>query len=262
MTSDNNLFDLSTSLLPQYDDTGQPRPPVHPMQQHYSESWNSLALNSPYLLSPQDGPWSYQASNFPAQDAGNRSQQTQNAQDTLLDLGPLSPNRDAANKVDMQSLLKPAAEGWRPPFLPRPYDGTEAYQNNTYTRSTGVMSEPFGNEDAYSFVGSDFAPTYDSGFYSGKQNSKRSSLRQDAVTDHRSEISEMIGDQLPELTERPYAGRIMSDPQVVTYNGKRRRSSQPLPLCEYCKDFRPKNRSDKMYVTVSATLHKNRADYL
>lgn len=146
MTSDNNLFDLSTSLLPQYDDTGQPRPPVHPMQQHYSESWNSLALNSPYLLSPQDGPWSYHASSFPAQDAGNRSQRTQNAQDTLLDLGPLSPNRDAANKVDMQSLLKPAAEGWRPPFLPRPYDGTEGYQNNTYTRSTGVMSEPLGTK--------------------------------------------------------------------------------------------------------------------
>lgn len=232
------------------------------MQQQYTESWNSLNLNSPYSFSHQDWPLSYNASNFPAQDVGYRSHRAQSAQDTLLDLGPLSPNRDAANKVDMQSLLKPAAEGWRPPGLSGPYAVPEGYQNNTYTRSSGVMSEPLGNEDAYSFVGSDFAPTYDSGFYSGKHNSKRSSFRQDAGTDNRSEISEIKGDQLPDAAERPYAGRIMSDPQVVTYNGKRRRSSQPLPLCEYCKSFRPKNRSDHMYVTGAPLLHNNGADCL
>lgn len=268
MTSDHNFLKFSPSAFPPYDGTGQPRPTVDQTQQQFFESWDPLANYAPNVFPSHDGTWTQDASSYSAQQVGSRAQRNHSVQDTLLDLGPVSAYQDAANKVDVQSLVKPVAEAWRPPFLPRSNDVTQGYQNSAYIRSSGVMTEPVGNEDAYSFVGSDFAPTFDSAYHSMGQSRKDSSYRQDSARDDHSEISEINRDQLVEVAERPIAGRVSSDSQVgqvsqsiqVAYNGKRRRSSQPLPVCKYCKSFRPKNRSDHMYANFALPPRNHGAD--
>jgi hypothetical protein len=160
----------------------------------------------------------------------------------LLVLEPFSTDPEAVKKLDVQSLLKPAEEGWRPPLFSHTGNPVYGYQHNGYARSTGVMTEPFRGDETSSVIGSDLASQIDSGFYS----CEAAAYRQDLVRDDRSEYSAVSGALPSPTVARPQQGRHSSDGQVLVTSGRRRRSSQPLPVCGICRKFWPKNRSDQV----------------
>jgi len=160
----------------------------------------------------------------------------------LLDLEPFSTDPEAVGKLEVQSLVKPVEEGWRPPLFSHNSNQVYGYQHNVYARSSGVMTEPFRSDETSSVIGSDLASQLDSGFYSCEPVA----YRQDLVRDDRSEYSAVSGALPSPTATRPQQGRHLSDGQVLAPSGRRRRSSQPLPVCGICRKFWPKNRSDQV----------------
>lgn len=65
---------------------------------------------------------------------------------------------------------------------------------------------------------------------------------------------EFVGSDLTVAKTKPLAGAILSDNEATSRKDRRRRPSPPLPVCSFCKDYRPKNRSDQMYVPDSLIL--------
>jgi len=258
MASDHVSFQLRFSPYPEDDGPedhhGQR---FHSAQQQYFQQWDPPSFGAPSTFSLQDFPWPYNVSGVLAQDVDTSIQRSQ--PESLLDLGQLQAQaQDAVNKLPIQSFVKPPEEGWRPPFMARPTNVPHGYHNQVYTRSPGVMSEPVKDEELCSIVESDLdGSRFDSGVYSQGPWRKNSSSRQDINRDDQSEISAISGAHSTANAARPSAGRrILSDSQVgghhgVAHQGKRRRSSQPLPPCSVCKTFFPKNRSDQTYVSLS-----------
>jgi hypothetical protein len=248
MADDHTPFHSPTASFPRYDKAEQNLESTpNPAQHEYYESWTSLAFVDP---TSQEYPWPYNASSTFIQDVANPIHQTQVLSNQLLDLGQPSPNQEAANqeaanKVDVQSLIKPVAESWRPPYLPSAGNVCHGYHSSVYTRSTGVMTEPLFSEATPSIIGSDIASTFDSNFLSTGPYHNQSSFCQDVIRDDRSEISAASGARRP--STRPPAGRIVSDSQVMRRNSssRRRKTSHPLPVCGYCKEYWPKNHSDQ-----------------
>lgn len=215
----------------------------------YYETENSTFSTHLHVPRQSQGQWFTQyleewtspseASRLPSQDAISP---LQNSASPLLVLEPYSADPEDVKNLDLQSLLKPAQEDWRPPLLPHASHPVYGYQHNGYTRSTGVRTEPFRSDEASSVIGSDLASQFDSGLFP----SEAAAYRQDLARDDRSEYSAVSG-MLPSPTAtRPYRGRISSDSQVLAPSGRRRRSSQPLPVCRICHLFWPKNRSDQV----------------
>lgn len=225
-------------------------------QQQYQLQWDQPSFEALTPLSLQDWPWAYNLSGGLTQDIVPSAQRSQ--LEPRLDLVQV-PTQDAVNKLDVQSLVKPPEEGWRPPLLPRSTNVAHGYYNHVYARNTGVMSEPLKDEEICSLVESDLGSKFDSGFYSQAPFRKGSSFRQDMNRDDQSEVSAISGYHQTIDVARPSAGRIMSDSQVVghhsiAHHGRRRRSSQPLPPCSVCKTFLPKNLSDQKYVSSSLSV--------
>jgi hypothetical protein len=160
----------------------------------------------------------------------------------LIVLEPFSTDPEAVKRLDVQSLLKPAEEGWRPPLFSHNSNQVYGYQHNGYARSTGVMTEPFRSDETSSVIGSDLPSQIDSGFFS----CEATGYRQDLGRDDRSEYSAVSGALPSPAATRPHQGRHSSDGQVLAPSGRRRRSSQPLPVCGICHKFWPKNRSDQV----------------
>jgi hypothetical protein len=179
------------------------------------------------------------ASRVPSQDAISP---LQSSAPPLLILEPFSTDPEAVKRLDVQSLLKPAEEGWRPPLFSHNSNQVYGYQHNGYARSTGVMTEPFRSDETSSAIGSDLASQLDSGFFSCEP----AAYRQEFVRDDRSEYSAVSGALPSPIVTRPQQGRHSSDGQVLAPSGRRRRSSQPLPVCGICRKFWPKNRSDQV----------------
>jgi hypothetical protein len=272
MADDHTPFHSPTASFPRYDKAEKHvEPTANPAQHEYHEAWVSLSLDDQTSFSSQDWTYSYNTSSgsfqdvanpiyqtpitsdglpdlrqiSPNQDVANPIHQAPVTADGLLDLRQISPNQEAANKVDVQSLIKPVAEGWRPPYLQGSGNVSHGYHSSAYARSTGVMTEPLWDQETCSIVGSDAASTFDSNFLSTGPYHNQSSFRQDVIRDDRSEISAASGARRP--STRPPAGRIVSDSQVMRRNSssRRRKTSHPLPLCGSCKDFWPKNHSDQ-----------------
>ena len=245
MASDRLSFQLRFSSFPQDD-----RPEQHyetrlrSAPQQYHQQWDLPQFDAPTTFPLQDWAWSYNVSGVSTQDVDTSIQRSQF--DPLLDLGQPPPQEDV-NKLDAQSLIKPAEEAWRPPLMARSTNVSYGYHNNAYARNAGVMSEPL-KEEICSIAESDLGSRFDSGCYSQVPFPKTSSFRQEINRDDQSDISAISGAHSTLDVARPRAGRILSDSQVVGHHGKRRRSSQPLPPCSTCKTFFPKNRSDQTYV--------------
>jgi hypothetical protein len=209
---------------------------------------NSAQLSAPRQSSGQwfphfidDFTYPSEASKLPSQ---NAISPLHSSAQSLLILEPFSTDPEAVKKLDVQSLLKPAEEGWRPPLFSHNSNQVYGYQHNGYARSTGVMTEPFRSDETSSVIGSDLASQLDSGFFS----CEIPAYRQDIVRDDRSEYSAVSGAVPSPTATRPQQGRHLSDGQVLAPSGRRRRSSQPLPVCGICRKFWPKNRSDQVSV--------------
>jgi len=252
MASDHISFQLPPSSFSQRDRSGQYHGPTQqPAQQQYLQQWDPPSFEAPTSFSSPDWTCSYNVFDVSTQGVSPPIHRSQEAPGTLLDLGQLSENqKSAVSKLDVQSFVKPVEEDWRPPLLSRSTNVPHTYFNNAYARSTGVMTEPLQDEETYSFVGSDLGSRFDAGFDSSAPRPHRSSFRKDVYRDDRSEISAVSAAHSSVAVERPPAGRFSSDSQVVAHNSKRRRSSQPLPVCSVCKAFWPKNRSDQTYVVI------------
>jgi hypothetical protein len=222
---------------------------LHSAQQQYHQTSDVPMFDATTSFTSPDWLWSYNVPGAQTQDVDTSIQRSRVMSQPLLDLG-LPPPPDVVNKQDVQSLLKPVEEeDWQIPLLARSTDTSHVHYNNVYARSTGVMTEPLLEDETYSFIGSDHGSRFDSGMYS-PASCLPSTFRQDFFPDDRSEDSAISGAHSNAARARPRAGRITSDSQVVIQNGKRRRSSQPLPACSVCK-FQPKNRSDQTYVRSS-----------
>jgi hypothetical protein len=250
MTDDHIPFHSPTAPFPRYDKAEQyVEPTPNPAQHEYHEACVSLSFDDQTSFSSQDWTYSYNTSSGSFQDVANPMHQTPVTSDSdgLLDLGKLSSNQEAANKVDVQSLIKPVAEGWRPPFLQGSGNVSHGYHSSAYARSTGVMTEPLWDQETCSIVGSDATSTFDSNFYSMGPYHSSSSFRQDTTRDDRSEVSATSGARAAPASTRPPAGRVVSDSQVMRHNSSSRRgkTNQLQPICRYCNDYRPKNKSDK-----------------
>jgi hypothetical protein len=227
---------------------------LHSAQQQYHQQWEIPSFEATTTFPLQDWSWPYNVSGVLTQDVDTSIQRSQ--LEPLLDLGQLPP-QDAVNKLDVQSLVKPAEEAWRPPLMARSSNVPHGYCNNAYARSPGVMSEPV-KEEICSIVESDLGSKFDSGFYS--QALYRSpSFRKDVNRDDQSEVSTISGFHSTADVARPRTGRrILSDSQVadhhsIVHHGKRRRpSQQPLPPCSLCNKFYPKNLSDQKCVSSSS----------
>jgi hypothetical protein len=245
MTDDHIPLHSPTASFPRYDKAEQNLEPTpNPAQYEYHEALVSLSCDDQTSFSSQDWTYSYNTSSDAFQDVANVIHQTPITSDGLLDLRQISPNQEAANKVDVQSLIKPVAESWRPPYLQGSGNVSHGYHSSAYARSIGVMTEPLWDQETCSIVGSDATSTFDSNFYSVGPYHNPPSFRQDATQDDRSEVSATSGARAaPASTRRP-AKRNASDSQVTRQGSKGRRLSQPLPVCEYCKAYRPKNLSD------------------
>lgn len=258
MAGDHVSFQLRFSPYPQDDSSGQHHgAKFESAQQQYHQQWDLPSFEPTTTFPIQDWPWPYNVSGVSTQDVDTSIQRSSQV-DPLLDLGQLPP-QDAVNKLDVQSLVKPAGEAWRPPLLPRSTNVAHGYHNHAYTRSTGVMSEPLPDEEVCSIVGSDLGSKFDSGFYSQAPGRNSSLYRRDINRDDQSEISAMSGYHPATTVARPHAGRILSDSQVaghhsIAHHGRKRRSSQPLPPCSVCKIFVPKNLSDQKYVSSSLSV--------
>jgi len=192
-----------------------------------------------FAHSIEDFTYSSEPSRLPSQDAISP---LQNSGGPSLVLEPFSTDPEAVKRLDVQSLLKPAEEGWRPPLFSHTSNPVYGYQHNGYARSTGVMTEPYRGDESSSVIGSDLASQLDSGFYS----CETAAYRQDLVRDDRSEYSAVSGALPSPTSTRPHQGRHSSDGQVLAPSARRRRSSQPLPVCGICRKFWPKNRSDQV----------------
>jgi hypothetical protein len=244
---DHSSFLSLTSSFPRYDKAEQHvESTPNPTPDVYHQTWASPSFGDQTSFASQDWPWPYDVSNGSTQDVSNPTYQTSVTSDGLLDLEQPSLNQEAANKVDVQSLIKPVAEGWRPPLLPSSGNVSHGYRNSVYSRSTGVMTEPLLDEETSSIIGSDIASTFDSNFYFIRPYYNPPSFRQDAIRDDRSEISAKSGARAAPGSTRPPAGRNASDSQVKRQNSRQRRTSQPLPVCQYCNNFWPKNHSDNL----------------
>ena len=222
----------------------------HSAQQQYHQQYDLPSFEATTTFTLQDCPWSYNAFGVSTQDVDTSIQRSQ--LDPLLDLGQ-PPPQDAVNKWDVQSLVKPAGEAWKPPLLPRSTNVTHGFHNYGYARSSGVMTEPLPDEEIRSLVESDLGSKFDSGSYSKAPFRNSSMYRQDINQDDQSEVSTVSGHHPATNVARPPAGRILSDSQVASHHtiaslGKRRRPSQPLPPCSVCNKFFPKNLSDQKYV--------------
>ena len=126
-----------------------------------------------------------EASRLPSQDGISP---LQSSAGPILVLEPFSTDPEAVKRLDVQSLLKPAEEGWRPPLFSHNSNQVYGYQHNGYARSTGVMTEPFRGDETSSAIGSDLASQIDSGF-----SFEAAAYRQDLVRDDRSEYSAVSG---------------------------------------------------------------------
>jgi hypothetical protein len=225
---------------------------LQPVQQQYHQTLDLPYFDATTSFSSQDWTWPYNVPGIETQDVDTSIQRSRVVSEPALDLRQ-TPPPDVVDRQDVQSLLKPADEA---PFLPRSTNISYVHYNNAYARSTGVMTEPLLEEETYSILGSDLGSRFDSGLYSSAL-CLPSTFRQDFSRDDRSEISAISGAHSNGAVARPRAGRIISDSQVVLRNDKRRRSSQPLPVCSVCKKFWPKNRSDQTFVflPLSAVSH-------
>lgn len=181
-------------------------------------------------------------------DAVNPTQRAQPDAELLLDpLGGISPNLDAVNNADVQSLLKPAGE--EPALFAngnRPFYG---YQYNGFLRITGVMTEPSQNDEVFSAIGTDVGSAFDTGICTLGYDDDLPLYAQQVLKDNYPQYSAIIsGAQVSPTGTRPHAGRFSSDSQVTATvaRGNRRRSSQPLPPCQICHTHLPKNRSDQL----------------
>jgi hypothetical protein len=252
MTSNHISLQSPTSSSPNYDTAEQHVGTTpHPIQHGYQETWTSPSFDDQTSFASQDWIWPYNSPSAFTQDFANPIHQTQAVPDQqLLDLGQpeyqgqSSLDREAANKVDVKSLIKPVAEGWRPPYLPSSGNVSHGYYSSAYTRSTGVITEPLLTEDTSSIVGSEIASTYGSNFLSTGAYHNPPFFRQDVIRDDRSEISATSGARTAPASTRPPAGRSGSDSQVLRHKSKKGRPGQPLPVCGYCNAFWPKNSSD------------------
>lgn len=220
---------------------------LQPAQQQYHQTSEVPMFDATTSYTSPDWLWSYNVPGAQTQDVDISLHQSRAMSQPLLHLAQ-TPPLDLVN--DVQGLLKPVGEeGWQPQRLRHSANVSHVQYNNGYARSTGVMTEPLLEEETYSFIGSDHGSRFDSGIYS-PTSCLPSTFRQDFFPDDRSEVSAVSGPHSNAARARPRAGRIISDSQVVIQNGKRRRSSQPLPACSVCK-FQPKNRSDQTYVWSS-----------
>jgi hypothetical protein len=253
MTSDHISFRSPTISSSNYDKAEQHVGSTpHPAQHEYQ--WTSLFIDDPTSFAFQDWTGPYNSSSAFTQDVANPIHQTQAVTDQSLDLGQSGypeqsySNQEAANKVDVQSLIKPVAEGWRPPYLPSYGNFSHGYHSSAYARSTGVMTEPLLDEETSSIIGSDITSAFDPNFCSMGRYHNPPSFHEDSIRDDRSEISATSGARAAPASTRPPAGRNASDSQVMRDNSKKGKSSQPLPVCKYCNAFWPKNHSDGLYV--------------
>lgn len=227
-------------------------------QQQYHQQCDLPFFEATNTLSLQDFPWTYNVSGVLTQDVDTSIQRSQ--LEPLLDLGQ-PPPQDAVNKLDVQSLVKPAEEAWRPPLMARSTNVSHGYYNHAYARSMGVMSEPL-KEEICSIVESDLGSKFDSGFYS-QVPCRNASLQKDMNRYDQSDVSVISGFHPAVDVTRPSAGRILSDSQnaghhSVANHGKRRRpSQQPLPACHICNNFYPKNPSDRKYVSSSLCVARH-----
>ncbi|GAB7326719.1 hypothetical protein MBLNU13_g10672t1 [Cladosporium sp. NU13] len=248
MAGDHVSFQLRFSQYSQEDKPEQHHETkFHSAHQQYHQQWDLPSFEATTTFSLQDWPWPYNVSGVPTQDTDTSIQRSQ--LDPLLDLRQ-PPPQDVVNKLDVQSLVKPEGEAWKPLLLPRSTNVTHGYYNHAYARSSGVMSEPLPDEEICSLVESDLVSKLDSGFYSQALGRNSSSYRQDINRDDQSEVPAISGYHPATKVARPPAGRILSDSQVAGYHsiahhGRRRRSSQPLPPCSVCGTFFPKNLSDQ-----------------
>jgi hypothetical protein len=226
---------------------------LHSAQQQYHQQFDLPSFEATNTFSLPDWPnWSYNVSGVSTQDVITSTQRAQF--EPLLGLGQQALH-DVVNKLDVQSLVKPAEEAWRPPLMARSTNVPHGYYNHAYARSTGVMSEPLKEEELCSIVESDLGSKFDSGFYS-QAPYRNASSRQDVNRDDQSEVSAISGAHTTIGVVRPLAGRISSDSAIaghhsVAHQGKKRRPSQPLPACSLCNKFVPKNASDQKYVLPS-----------
>jgi hypothetical protein len=254
MASDHVSFQLRFSSYAQDDRPEQHHETgLHSAQQQYHQQWDQPSFESTTTFPLQDWSWTQNISSALTQDVDTSIQRSPLE---LLDLGQL-PLQDAVNKLDVQSLVKPAGEAWRPPLMARPTNVVHGYYNHAYARSTGVMSEPLKEEEICSIAESDLGSKFDSGFYS-QAPCRNASFRKDVTRDDQSEVSAVSGFYPTADIARPRTGRrILSDSQVadhhsIVHHSKRRRSSQqPLPPCSACNKFYPKNPSDQRYVYSS-----------
>jgi len=211
----NEQYQLPTHLPAHRQSQGQWYP-------HLTDDWTS----------PSD------ASSLPSQ---NAISPLQSNSVPLIVLEPFSTDPEDVKRLDVQSLLKPAEEGWRPPLFSHASNPVYGYQANGYARSTGVMTEPFRSDETSSVLGSDLTSHLDSVL-----SYEAAAYRRDLVRDDHSEYSALSGALPSPTAARSRQGRHSSDSQAHVTSGRRRRSSQPLPVCGICHDFRPKNRSDQV----------------
>lgn len=120
------------------------------------------------LLSERDQGAAKRREVWQAHDAAGIST-LQSSAGPLIVLEPFSTDPGAVRKLDVQSLLKPAEEGWRPPLFSHTSNPVFSYQHNGYARSAGVMTKPFWSDETSSVIGSDLSAELDSGFFSAKR---------------------------------------------------------------------------------------------
>jgi hypothetical protein len=243
-----STFQFSAPSLPQHDRHEQhPRTTPYATHQQCQKTLDFRSPEAETSFTTQDWGFSYNEPSYSTPDVVNSTQRSQINNDPLVGIGSPTFYQAAANDVPLNTLLKPAAEAWRPPALiPLPgYLSNVRYtdQHDGYTRSTGVMTEPLLEVETSSYLESELASNFDSELYF-----QPPTFRQELTRDDQSEISATSGAYPASSSTRPPAVRVPSNGQIIRQHDRRRRSSQPLPVCSHCKAFQPKNNSDQTYV--------------
>lgn len=255
-TSDGNFVHFSAPFPQHGPDDRRKLSTSFPPNTNNQSQWSSTSFDGSTSAGLPDWNYSFGHSYQPNGHGFRAPQNPKDGSGLFLDLGPIEgpslEDLEAANNLDVQSLVKPAEEL---PALFAPgnnlFNGyqTDAF-TNAYTRSaraTGVMTEPIQNDDISSAT-----MDLDSGFFSLGRFNDMPSYTQDANHDACSDYSAMSGAQPTPRAMRPPTGRFRSDSQVIA-SSRRTRSSQPLPACQYCHNYWPKNKSDQTYVIISIT---------
>lgn len=202
-----------------------------PSQGQYEEIWSSEPLVGHASFSSQVWTEQYNPSALsPHAHRTHVNHYPTNLQGLVLDLDDIAPNLDYVNKRPVETLIKPAGEGPRLPGYPlHGYHGT------------------YLSDEAPSALESDQGSTFDSAYYS-ENAIGCAKFKQEPSAENRSEHSTVSGAQISPIIPRHQAGSAFGENRsTVSGSGKRKRSTQTLPVCEHCNEFWPKNRSDATY---------------